>query len=129
LFALPDATDLFSLVFSRAQERYVFEVRALKLEDDWLTFYIMPADGFQLPEIMKWIKQVFAQRFNGQSGRIGHIWGDRYWSKILEGAPPAAEGEIGVRPRCWEVAGAADFLVFSLHNPPLFPFPGIPPPG
>jgi hypothetical protein len=57
LFARPDVTDLFSLVFGRAQERYVFEVRALKLEDDRLTFYIIPADGFQLPEILKWIKQ------------------------------------------------------------------------
>jgi hypothetical protein len=33
---------------------------------------------FRLPEIMKWLKQVFAQRFNGMDGRAGHIWGDRY---------------------------------------------------
>jgi hypothetical protein len=129
LFALPDVTDLFSLVFSQAQKRYVFEVRALKLEDDRLTFYIMPADGFQLPEIMKWIKQVFAQRFNGQEGRLGHVWGDRYWSKILEGAPPAPEGEIGVRPRCWETAGTADFLLIFHRNPPFSTFPAAPRPG
>jgi hypothetical protein len=129
LFARPEATALFSLVFSRAQERYVFEVRALKLKDDWLTFYIMPADGFQLPEILKWIKQVFAQRFNGQAGRIGHVWGDRYWSKILEGPPPAPEGEIGVRPHYGEVAGAAGFLGFSLHNTSLSPLPAAPRPG
>jgi hypothetical protein len=24
-------------------------------------------------------------------GRIGHIWGDRYWSLILEGEPPKGE--------------------------------------
>jgi hypothetical protein len=107
----------------------VFEVRSLELEDDRLTFYILPADGFQLPDIMKWLKQVFAQRFNGQSGRIGHIWGDRYWSKILEGAPPAPEGEIGVRPHYREDAGAADFLLIFLHNPPLSAFPAIPRPG
>jgi hypothetical protein len=116
-------------VFSRARERYVFEVRALKLEDDRLTFYIMPADGFQLPEILKWIKQVFAQRFNRQAGRIGHIWGDRYWSKIVEGAPPAPEGEIGVRPQCWEMARAAGILLVFLHNPPNSPLLAIPHPG
>jgi hypothetical protein len=99
------------------------------MEDDRLTFYIMPADGFPLPEILKWLKQVFAPRFNGQAGRIGHVWGDRYWSKILEGAPPAQEGEIGVRPHYREDAGAAGFLVFSPHNPPFSPLPAVPRPG
>jgi REP element-mobilizing transposase RayT len=76
LFRRPDALALFFRVFRQADKRYDFEVRLLHLEDDWLTFYIKPADGFQLPEIMKWVKQVFAQRFNGMDGRIGHIWGD-----------------------------------------------------
>jgi hypothetical protein len=56
---------------------------------------------------MKWMKQVFAQRYNRQTGRIGHIWGDRYWSCIVEdaeaeGAEPAGgqrgEADAGVRP-------------------------------
>jgi hypothetical protein len=42
---------------------------------------------------MKWMKQVFAQRYNAMTGRIGHIWGDRYWSRILEGEPEVAEAE------------------------------------
>jgi hypothetical protein len=52
------------------------------------------------------MKQVFAQRYNALTGRSGHIWGDRYWSRILEGEPPegagaeAAFGAVaGVRPR------------------------------
>jgi hypothetical protein len=51
---------------------------------------------------MKWMKQVFAQRFNAATGRIGHIWGDRYWSRILEGEPEevaAGTAIIGDRPR------------------------------
>ena len=70
----------------------------------------------ELPAIMKWLKQTFAQRYNRMTGRIGHIWGDRYWSAALEGDPPkgaadaasngeACEGgavergpETGVRP-------------------------------
>ncbi|MDR1128339.1 MAG: hypothetical protein LBL20_03420, partial [Treponema sp.] len=63
LFRRPDALALFARVLRQARGRYAFEVRALRLEDDRLTFYIMPADGFSLPEIMKWVKQVFAQRF------------------------------------------------------------------
>jgi hypothetical protein len=44
---------------------------------------------------MKWMKQTFAQRYNRATGRTGHIWGDRYWSRILEGEPP--EGGTGGR--------------------------------
>jgi hypothetical protein len=52
---------------------------------------------------MKQMKQVFAQRYNALTGRSGHIWGDRYWSRILEGDPPEGAGaefwaETGVRP-------------------------------
>jgi hypothetical protein len=83
-----------------------------------------------LPDIMKWMKQVFAQRYNAASGRIGHIWGDRYWSRILAGEPALAEaaealGRLpanGVRPR-WgrEEAGPCFFLTY--------PFPPAPAPG
>jgi hypothetical protein len=37
---------------------------------------------------MKWLKQTFAIRYNRDSGRTGHLWGDRYRSRILEGEPP-----------------------------------------
>ncbi|MDR1128471.1 MAG: transposase [Treponema sp.] len=128
LFRRPDALALFARVFRQARGRYAFEVRALRLEDDRLTFYIMPAEGFRLPEIMKWVKQVFAQRFNGMDGRIGHIWGDRYWSEILEGEPPE-EAKNGVRPLYEGIAGLSCFLLFFPYFPPLSPLPAAPPPG
>jgi hypothetical protein len=53
-----------------------------------VSFYIKPGDGFQLPDIMQWIKQTFAVWFNVIDGRTGHIWGDRYRSEILAGEPP-----------------------------------------
>jgi hypothetical protein len=63
-------------------------VRRLRIEADRVSFYIRPADGFQLPEIMQWIKQTFAVRYNVMKRLDGHVWGDRYWSKVLEGEPP-----------------------------------------
>ncbi|MDR0689022.1 MAG: transposase, partial [Spirochaetaceae bacterium] len=110
------ALALFARVFRETKRRFVFEVRGLCLADDWLTFYIKPTDGLELPAIMKWLKQVFAQRYNRAEGRIGHIWGDRYGSWILEGEPVGEEGpekksgvgqgetDIGVRPRYGETA-------------------------
>jgi hypothetical protein len=34
-------------------------------------FFIKPADGFELPEIMQWIEETFAVRFNRDHGRTG----------------------------------------------------------
>jgi REP element-mobilizing transposase RayT len=107
LFRHGRALRIFTKVFRQTMLRFVFRIRGLHLEDDWLTFYIKPEDGFELPDIMKWMKQVFAQRYNAAAGRIGHIWGDRYWSRILEGEPegeaaaeaPGGPPANGVRPR------------------------------
>jgi hypothetical protein len=83
----------FERVLSEAREIYVFELRGLRFDGPWVSFYIRPADGFELPFIMQWVKQTYAVRCNVYDGRTGHIWGDRYWSKILPGEPPEwAEG-------------------------------------
>jgi hypothetical protein len=62
--------------------------------EERLSFYIKPTDGLQLPAIMQWLKQTFTVRFNLSRGRSGHVWGDRYWSRVLEGEPPDWAGEV-----------------------------------
>jgi hypothetical protein len=79
---------LFERAASEAKERYAFELRGVRFAGATVSFFIKPANGLQLPDIMKWIKQVFAVRFNWDDGRTGHIWGDRYQSEILPGEPP-----------------------------------------
>ncbi|MDR2054096.1 MAG: transposase [Treponema sp.] len=125
----PVPREIFYQVFHEAGLRFSFEIRGMCLEDDSLTFYIKPEDGFQLPEIMKWMKQTFAQRYNRWAGRTGHIWGDRYWSRILEGEPPEEKtggraGALagGVRPPGEKNEGAPSF-------PPISPRPAAPAPG
>ncbi|MDR0601898.1 MAG: transposase [Treponema sp.] len=107
LFRRDRARALFTGVFRETGLRFVFEIRVLRLEDDWLMFYMKPEDGLELPAIMKWMKQTFARRCIRAEGRIGHIWGDRYWSAVLEGEPLEESGggtgergaETGGRPR------------------------------
>ncbi|MDR1108260.1 MAG: hypothetical protein LBL19_04415 [Spirochaetaceae bacterium] len=135
LFRLRQALALFRRVLDDTRMRFVFEMTGLRLEGDLLTFYIRPEDGLGLPAILKWMKQTFAVRYNRLTGRIGHIWGDRYWSVILEGEPPeGAEGEVGeetaaepragvrggVRPRKGKKANSIEFFPLSLH---FFPSP------
>jgi hypothetical protein len=82
-----------------------------------------------LPQIMKWLKQVFAQRFNGKAGRIGHIWGDRYGSEIVEGEPPGEEARSGVRPRYGEEMKTPYFPFLFCRFPRIFPLATAPPPA
>jgi hypothetical protein len=87
------AVDLFNQVLREAGERFAIEVRHLVIQADRVSFCIKPADGFMLPVVMQWIKQTFACRYNALKRLDGHVWGDRYWSKVLEREPP--EEEIG----------------------------------
>jgi hypothetical protein len=88
LFLLKRNRWLFEWTVSEAKEFYAFEIRGLRFNGAEVSFFIKPANGLQLPDIMKWIKQTFAVRFNLLDGRTGHIWGDRYSSEILPGEPP-----------------------------------------
>jgi REP element-mobilizing transposase RayT len=137
LFRLYKALALFAKVFLETKGRFDFAIQGLRLEDDWLTFYIKPADGLELPAIMQWLKQTFAQRYNRLAGRIGHIWGDRYWSRILDGEPELVEEEPSGEPRAaWDLGvwnhgvspqsgKLAVNLAFSPNSPLLLaPAPG-----
>jgi hypothetical protein len=82
----------------------------------------------ELPAIMKWLKQTFAQRYNREAGWIGHVWGDRYWSRILDGEPPeeknggaAAAANMGVRPHNGKNEGPPGFPPIFPHPPPSHP--------
>jgi hypothetical protein len=102
LFCRRQATTIFCRVFGEARKRFAFELRGFWLEEEWLSFYIKPADGFQLPAIMQWVKQTFAVWFNLRADRTGHVWGDWYWSRGLEGEPPEWAEEVD-----WEAVEVA----------------------
>jgi hypothetical protein len=65
----------FKRVLEEAHVLYAFALYGLRFDGPAVSFYIKPADGFQLPEIMQWIKQTYACRYNVYDGRTGHIWG------------------------------------------------------
>jgi hypothetical protein len=94
LFRRRQAIEIFCRVFGEARGRFAYEIRGFRLEEERLSFYVKPADGLQLPAIMQWVKQTFAVRFNLRADRTGHVWGDRYWSRVVEGEPPEEAGEV-----------------------------------
>jgi hypothetical protein len=123
---------LFDRVFQETKERFVFEIRGLQLAEDGLQFYIKPDNGLQLPVIMKWLKQVFAQRYNRAHGWEGHIWGDRYGSRILAGEPPLPGGTPEMKGGGEEAARVRPRYGKIPHHPPfslLFPLLFVRAPG
>jgi hypothetical protein len=95
LFWSPEERARFKQVLNEARARCAFELRGLRFSGPAVSFYIKPVDGFQLPEIMQWIKQTYSVRYNVYDGRTGHIWGDRYASWIAaEGPPGDAEAYV-----------------------------------
>jgi hypothetical protein len=71
LFQTEFGVWLLEWVLSEAKERYAFELRGVRLAGATVSFFIKPADGLQLPDIMKCIKQTFAVRFDRDHGRTG----------------------------------------------------------
>ncbi|MDR1468065.1 MAG: hypothetical protein LBT00_02090 [Spirochaetaceae bacterium] len=94
LFRLAWAVTLFYRVLIETKAKFGFEMRGLVLNEAWLSFYIKPVNGLELPKIMQWLKQTFSLRFNIRTGRKAHLWGERYWSEILAGEPPPEAGEV-----------------------------------
>jgi hypothetical protein len=90
--------DLFRQTLFEARGIYEFRLSGLRFSGPEVSFYIRPSDGFQLPDIMQWVKQTFAARFNVIDGRTGHIWGDRYRSEILAGELPERAEEYVFAP-------------------------------
>jgi REP element-mobilizing transposase RayT len=88
VFQSPLAVRLVRTVLYEVRGIHEFEVRGLRVEANRVSFYINAADGFLLPDIMQLVKQTFAVRFNVERGRIGHVWGERYWSVVLGREPP-----------------------------------------
>jgi hypothetical protein len=89
-------------ILREAKDIFTFEMRGLVLNGARLSFYIKPEDGLRLPAIMQWIKQTFAVRFNRRDGRTGLLWGNRYWSGVVEGEPPEGAGAVD-----WDTVEAA----------------------
>jgi hypothetical protein len=56
VFRLGFAVVLFCRVFIEAKGRFPFEICGLTIGNEWLSFYIKPADRYQLPKITRWMK-------------------------------------------------------------------------
>jgi putative transposase len=77
--------DLFLSVLREAEAKYDFQLENISIMGNHIHFIIKPGDEECLSSIMQWICGVFAMRFNRRWNLTGHVWGERFKSRIIEG--------------------------------------------
>jgi putative transposase len=78
--------DLFLSVVKRAKSKYAFRLYNFCVMGNHYHFIIKPLRGENLSAIMRWIMSVFAMAYNRLKGLTGHVWGERFFSRILTSA-------------------------------------------
>lgn len=76
--------ELFLDVVKRAKKRYSFKLENFCVMENHFHFIIQPDPGVSLSAIMQWIMSVFAMAWNRRHGLRGHVWGERFFSRIIQ---------------------------------------------
>ncbi len=77
-------SDLFEDVIERCKKKYSFQVLNFNVIGNHVHLMLNPGKNSPLPRIMQWINSVFAKAYNKLTGQSGHVWKERYFSKIIE---------------------------------------------
>jgi len=75
--------ELFLSVVKRAKQKYNFRLENFCIMGNHFHFIIQPDRGQSLSAIMRWILSVFAMAYNKIKGFTGHVWGCRFFSRII----------------------------------------------
>ena len=75
--------ELLIKVIQQAKKKYAFKILTLCVMDNHFHCILMPIEEANLSKIMQWILSVFAIRFNKLYNFKGHVWYDRFKSKII----------------------------------------------
>ena len=76
--------DLLLKTIARCKEKFSFRIHNFCIMGNHVHFMITPDKDASLPKIMQWINSVFAKEYNKLTGQSGHVWKERYFSRIIE---------------------------------------------
>jgi putative transposase len=77
--------ELLLTVFRQAKRKFHFQIFNFCIMNNHIHLLIKPGLGESLSKIMQWILSVFAMRWNRKHCLTGHVWGARFFSRIIEG--------------------------------------------
>jgi len=85
IFLAQEDRELFLKILKRAKKKFNFEVKNFSIMGNHIHLLIKPGHEQSLSKIMQWILGVFAQTWNKKYNLSGHLWGDRFFSRIISG--------------------------------------------
>ena len=83
IFNNPGIKEMFLDIVRRAQKKYCFTIKNFCIMGNHFHLIIRPQKNENLSRIMQWILSVFALKFNRLFNYSGHVWYDRFTSKII----------------------------------------------
>jgi REP element-mobilizing transposase RayT len=75
--------ELFLSILRRAQRKHCFRIDNFCIMNNHIHMIIQPLQGESLSSIMQWIASVFAMAYNKIRNITGHVWGERFFSRII----------------------------------------------
>jgi putative transposase len=75
---------LFEDVLVRAKAKFSFVIENFVIMGNHYHLMIKPGPEENLSKLMQWIMSVYAMAYNRETGRTGHFWGERFFSRILD---------------------------------------------
>jgi len=85
IFLAPEDRELFMDTLRRAKKKYNFVIKNFSVMGNHIHLLIKPGPGESLSKIMQWLLGVFAQLWNKKHCLSGHLWGERFFSRIISG--------------------------------------------
>ncbi|MDR2418739.1 MAG: transposase [Treponema sp.] len=79
----PQIKTMFLAFVKKAKQNYPFQLFNFCIMDNHIHLLIKPAPGQSLSKIMQWLKGNFAKYWNKVHHTKGHLWGERFFSKII----------------------------------------------
>ncbi len=84
VFKPDEIKELFLFIVKRAKKKYSFSIHNFSIMDTHVHFHIKPCKNENLSKIMQWILGVFAKAYNKKYNLKGHVWYDRFHSKVIK---------------------------------------------
>ena len=85
VFLAQEDRELFMATLRRAKKKFNFVLKNFCIMGNHIHLLIKPGPGESLSKIMQWLLGVFAQLWNKKHSLSGHLWGDRFFSRIILG--------------------------------------------